>query len=205
MVVFCSLQCIRHDASPKEEAAPDGWLGVAGGTMGNKGPLPGPALLTRRSYKGSRREIRAPKPVLIPGSAARSREGFPGNSGRDLPTTPRATAARGQLYRNHGVPIKGWGACPETGMSTMLGKIIIGLTAVTVVMVVPTMSASAQQTPAQQKKVTVNIPKQVCEIVTVGTQNWGQQTVQVCGPPGGPRGQATAMSPKLKYRQAKPQ
>jgi hypothetical protein len=100
---------------------------------------------------------------------------------------------------------KGWGACPENGMNTMLGKIIIGLTAVAAVMVIPTMSASAQQTPAQQKKVTVNIPKQVCEIVTVGTQNWGQQTVQVCGPPGGPRGQATAMSPKLKYRQAKPQ
>jgi len=100
---------------------------------------------------------------------------------------------------------KGWGACPENGMNTMLGKIIIGLTAVAAVMVIPAMSASAQQTPAQQKKVTVNIPKQVCEIVTVGTQNWGQQTVQVCGPPGGPRGQATAMSPKLKYRQAKPQ
>jgi hypothetical protein len=33
----------------------------------------------------------------------------------------------------------------------MLGKIIIGLTAVGVVMVVPTMSASAQQTPAQKK------------------------------------------------------
>jgi hypothetical protein len=79
----------------------------------------------------------------------------------------------------------------------MLGKIIIGLTAVGVVMVVPTMSASAQQTPAQ-KKVTVNIPKQVCEIVTVGTQNWGQQTVQVCGPPGGPRGQATSKHLRLK-------
>ena len=79
----------------------------------------------------------------------------------------------------------------------MLGKIIIGLTAVGVVMVVPTMSASAQQTPAQ-KKVTVNIPKQVCEIVTVGTQNWGQQTVQVCGPPGEPRGQATNKHLRLK-------
>jgi hypothetical protein len=80
----------------------------------------------------------------------------------------------------------------------MLGKIIIGLTAVGVVMVVPTMSTSAQQTPAQQKKVTVNIPKQVCEIVNVGTQNWGQQTVQVCGPPGGPRGQATSKHLRLK-------
>jgi uncharacterized protein YcfJ len=85
----------------------------------------------------------------------------------------------------------------------LIGKIIIGLTAVAVVMIVPTMSASAQQTPAQQKKVTVNIPKQVCEIVTVGTQNWGQQTVQVCGPPGGPRGQAIARPLKLKYRQSK--
>jgi uncharacterized protein YcfJ len=80
----------------------------------------------------------------------------------------------------------------------MLGKIIIGLTAVGVVMVVPTMSASAQQTPAQQKRVTVNIPKQVCEIVTVDTQNWGHQTVQVCGPPGGPRGQATSKQTRLK-------
>jgi uncharacterized protein YcfJ len=80
----------------------------------------------------------------------------------------------------------------------MLGKIIVGLTAVGVVMVVPTMSASAQQTPAQQKKVTVNIPKQVCEIVTVGTQNWGQQTVQLCGPPGGPRRQATSKQLRLK-------
>jgi uncharacterized protein YcfJ len=80
----------------------------------------------------------------------------------------------------------------------MLGKIIIGLTAVGVVMVVPTMSASAQQTPAQQKRVTVNIPKQVCEIVTVDTQNWGHQTVQVCGPPGGPRGQATSKQIRLK-------
>jgi hypothetical protein len=124
----------------------------------------------------------------------------------DLPTTPRATAARGQLYRNRGVShFKRLGACPKNGMNAMPGKIIIGLTAVAVAMVVPTMSASGQQTPAQQKKVTVNIPKQVCEIVTVGTQNWGQQTVQVCGPPGGPRGQATAISPKLKYRQAKPQ
>jgi hypothetical protein len=78
------------------------------------------------------------------------------------------------------------------------------LAAVAIVSVATTMSASTQQKPAQQKKVTVTIPKEVCEMVTVGTQNWGQQTVQVCGPPGGPRGQATAISPKLKYRQAKP-
>jgi hypothetical protein len=72
----------------------------------------------------------------------------------------------------------------------MLGKIMIALTAVAVVTVVPTMSASAQQKSTQQKKITANIPKQVCETLTVETQNWGQQTVQVCGPPGGPRGQA---------------
>ena len=125
---------------------------------------------------------------------------FRARSSNDTARYCRTWATVSEPWRSHsnaGV------ACPQTGVSTMLGKIIIGLTAVTVVMVVPTMSASAQQTPAQQKKVTVNIPKQVCEIVTVGTQNWGQQTVQVCGPPGGPRGQATAMSPKLKYRQAK--
>ena len=86
----------------------------------------------------------------------------------------------------------------------MLGKMMTGLAAVAIVSVATTMSASAQQKPAQQKKVSVTIPKEVCEMVTVGTQNWGQQTVQVCGPPGGPRGQATAISPKLKYRQAKP-
>jgi len=73
----------------------------------------------------------------------------------------------------------------------MLGKMMTGLAAVAIVSVATTMSASAQQKPAQQKKVTVTIPKEVCEMVTVGTQNWGQQTVQVCGPPGGPRGQVT--------------
>ncbi len=72
----------------------------------------------------------------------------------------------------------------------MLGKIIIALFAAAVVTVVPTMSSSAQQKSTQQKKVTVNIPKQVCEMLTVETQNWGKQTVQVCGPPGGPRGRA---------------
>ena len=61
----------------------------------------------------------------------------------------------------------------------MLGKMMTGLAAVAIVSVATTMSASAQQ-----KKVTV--------------------TMEVCGPPGGPRGQATAISPKLKYRQAKP-
>jgi hypothetical protein len=85
----------------------------------------------------------------------------------------------------------------------MLGKMIIGLAAVAIVTGAPMMSASAEQKPTQQKKVTVTIPKQVCETLNVDTQNWGQQTVQVCGPPGGPRGQATAMSRKLKYRQAK--
>ena len=87
----------------------------------------------------------------------------------------------------------------------MLGKMIIGLTAIAVVMVAPTVSASAkqkntqqqptvsasaEQKPTQQKKITVSIPKQVCERLTVDTENWGGQTVRLCGPPGGPRGQA---------------
>ncbi len=95
--------------------------------------------------------------------------------------------------------LKSWGACPDTGMSTMLGKMMIGLAAVAIVSTATTMNASAQQ-----KKIRVTIPKQVCEMVTVNTQNWGQQTVQVCGPPGGARGQANAANPKLKYHQAKP-
>jgi uncharacterized protein YcfJ len=81
----------------------------------------------------------------------------------------------------------------------MIGKMIVGLAAVAIVSAATTMSASAQQKPAQQKKVTVTIPKQLCEMVTLDTQNWGQQTVQVCGPPGGPRGQAT-----IKHRQMTP-
>ena len=68
----------------------------------------------------------------------------------------------------------------------MIGKIIVGLAAVAIVSVATTMSASAQQ-----KKITVAIPKQVCEMLNVDTQNWGRQTVQLCGPPGGARGQAT--------------
>jgi len=81
----------------------------------------------------------------------------------------------------------------------MLVKIMTGLAAVAIVSAATTMSASAQQKPAQQKKVTVTIPKQLCEMVTLDTQNWGQQTVQVCGPAGGPRGQAT-----IKRRQMTP-
>jgi hypothetical protein len=80
----------------------------------------------------------------------------------------------------------------------MLGKIMIPLTAIAVVTFVPTIGASAQQKPIQQKTVTANIPKQVCEMLTVDTQNWGQQTVQLCGPPGGPRGQATSKQLRLK-------
>jgi hypothetical protein len=68
----------------------------------------------------------------------------------------------------------------------MLRKMMIGLAAAAIVSAATTMSASAQQ-----KKIRVTMPKEVCETVTVSTQNWGQQTVQVCGPPGGPRGQAT--------------
>jgi hypothetical protein len=83
-------------------------------------------------------------------------------------------------------------------MSTMIGKVMIGLAAVAIVSVATTMSASAEQ----KKKITVAIPKQVCETVTVDTQNWGQQTVQLCGPPGGPRGQAT-LKPHLHLKQNK--
>ena len=83
------------------------------------------------------------------------------------------------------------GARPDTGMSTMIGKMMIGVAAVAIVSVAATMSAYAQQ----RKRITVAIPKQVCETLTVDTQNWGQQTVQLCGPPGGARGQAT-----LKFR-----
>jgi hypothetical protein len=87
----------------------------------------------------------------------------------------------------------------------MLGKMIIGLIAVAIATVAPTVSASAKQkptqqkptvsasakqNPTQQKKITVSIPKQVCERLTVDTENWGEQTVRLCGPPGGPRGQA---------------
>ena len=68
----------------------------------------------------------------------------------------------------------------------MIGKMMIGLAAVAIVSVATTMSASAQL----KKRLTVAIPKQVCETLTVDTQNWGQQTVQLCGPPGGARGQA---------------
>jgi hypothetical protein len=72
-------------------------------------------------------------------------------------------------------------------MGTMIDKTMIGLAAVAIVSVATTLSAAAEQ----KNNVTVAIPKQVCEMVTVGTQNWGQQTVRLCGPPSGPRGQAT--------------
>jgi hypothetical protein len=76
----------------------------------------------------------------------------------------------------------------------MIGKMAVGLAAVAIVSIATTMSASAQQ-----KKITVAIPKQVCEMLNVDTQNWGRQTVQLCGPPpGGPRGQATIKQPRLK-------
>jgi hypothetical protein len=169
-----------------------------------------------RVRSGSRSVI--PPASRCSGSAARSGISDPGISevsGASVRKVPREFRARfsndtARYCRTWATVSGPWrshferlGCGPEIGKSAMLGKIIIGLTAVAVIMVVPAMSASAQQTHAQQKKVTVNIPKQVCEIVTVGTENWGQQTVQVCGPPGGPRGQATAMSHKLKYRQAK--
>ena len=80
----------------------------------------------------------------------------------------------------------------------MLGKMMVGLTAVAIVLAGTTMIASAQQ-----KKVTVTIPKEVCETVTVRTQNWGQQTVQVCGPPGA-RGQATIKRRQMTHPGPKP-
>jgi hypothetical protein len=69
----------------------------------------------------------------------------------------------------------------------MTGKMMTGIAAVAIVAVAIPMSASAQQ-----KKLRVAIPKQTCEMVTADTQNWGKQKVQVCGPTGGPRGQASS-------------
>ena len=84
----------------------------------------------------------------------------------------------------------------------MLGKMIIGLIAVATVAIAPTVSASSKekttQQNTQQKKLTVNIPNQLCETLTVDTKNWGEQTVQVCGPPGGPRGQAPSKKLRMK-------
>ena len=128
---------------------------------------------------------------MLPRLAARSSGKVPWEiRARSADDTARYCRTRATVWEKWRSTLKGWGACPETGTSTMLGKIMIALTAASVVTVVPTMSASAQQKSTQQKKVTVNIPKQVCEMLTVETQNWGQQTVQVCGPPGGPHGQA---------------
>jgi hypothetical protein len=70
-------------------------------------------------------------------------------------------------------------------MSTMIGKMMIGLAAAAVVASATPMSASAQD-----RGLKVAIPKRVCEMVTADTQNWGKQKVQICGPAGA-RGQAT--------------
>jgi hypothetical protein len=86
----------------------------------------------------------------------------------------------------------------QNGTSAMLGKMIIGLIAVATVAAAPTVSASAKEKTIQEKKITVNIPKQVCETLNVDTKNWGEQTVRLCGPPGGPRGQATNKQIRLK-------
>jgi hypothetical protein len=83
---------------------------------------------------------------------------------------------------------KGWGAYPETGISTVIDKLITGFAAAAMIVAVATpMSALAQQ-----KKLRVAIPKQTCEMVTADTQNWGKQKVQICGPTGGARGQASS-------------
>jgi hypothetical protein len=80
----------------------------------------------------------------------------------------------------------------------MIGKTMIGLTAAAIVSTGATMSASAQP-----KKLTVAIPKQICETVTANTQNWGNQKVQVCGPTGGTRGQATPQRQQSQPKQNK--
>jgi hypothetical protein len=77
----------------------------------------------------------------------------------------------------------------------MVVKMMIGLAAVAIVAAATTMSASAQQ-----KKITATIPKQVCEMVIADTQNWGKTKVQVCGPTGGPRGQATSKQQQNQNR-----
>jgi hypothetical protein len=90
--------------------------------------------------------------------------------------------------------IKGCGACPDEGMRIMLRKMTIGLAALAIISAATAMSVSAATaaSPSAEQKVRATILKEVCETLTVNTQNWGQQTVQVCGPPGGPHGQATS-------------
>ena len=77
----------------------------------------------------------------------------------------------------------------------MTSKVMIGVAAVTILSAATTLSASAQQ----KNKVTATIAKQACEMVTVDTQHWGKQTVQVCGPLGGARGQATGPRGQAKH------
>jgi NADPH:quinone reductase-like Zn-dependent oxidoreductase len=81
-----------------------------------------------------------------------------------------------------------------TGMSTMIGKMMVGLAAAAIVASVTPMSASAQES-----KLKVAIPKRVCEMVTADTQNWGKQKVQICGPAGA-RGQATTTTKHQKHQ-----
>jgi hypothetical protein len=81
-------------------------------------------------------------------------------------------------------------------MSTMVSKMMIGLAMLAIASAATTMSAFAEQ-----RKLRVTMPKEVCETLTVSTQNWGQQTVRVCGPPGGARGQATMTKTKIKHHQ----
>jgi hypothetical protein len=162
----------------------------------------------RRGHSGRGHD---PEPVLSVDRPDRCRCGQSTGAGRSC----KRLAARSLLQRRPAArycrtratasellsfTLKGWGACPDTGTSTMIGKMIVGLAAVAIVSVGTTMSASAQQmsASAQQKKITVAIPRQVCEMLNVDTQNWGRQTVQLCGPPGGPRGQATIKQPRLK-------
>jgi hypothetical protein len=86
-------------------------------------------------------------------------------------------------------------------MSTMVSKMVAGFAATAMIVAVATpMTASAQQ-----KKLRVAIPKQTCEMVTADTQNWGKQKVQVCGPTGGARGQATSKPQQGQQQQGQQQ
>jgi hypothetical protein len=106
----------------------------------------------------------------------------------DSPAAPRVLPHAATQSEFLSFMSKGWGAYPETGISTVIDKMITGFAAAAMIVAVATpMSALAQQ-----KKLRVAIPKQTCEMVTADTQNWGKQKVQVCGPTGGARGQATS-------------
>ncbi len=80
----------------------------------------------------------------------------------------------------------------------MISKMMTGLAVLAIAAAATPMSASAQQ-----KRLKVAIPKQTCEMVTADTQNWGKQKVQVCGPTGGARGQASSKQQQQQQQQQK--